>query len=213
MMTPDHARHRRTRIAAAALTTTVVLGGCGPAGDGTVASAESDAVTATNCGKDVTFSQPAERIYAYYVDMLAMTLAVGAADQIAGTAALERKGAPLSTVYGDEVVDSLPVATQGAPTFENVIAQQPDLFFAGWNYGYDPETNLTPAGLAEHDIPAYTLTESCRQRSDESRGIMPPWEALFTDLTNLGEITGNEDQAQQVVTDIEQRLDTLQSAP
>src|SRR5699024_5697987 len=193
-----HTRTRRTRIAATALTTTVVLTACGPTGDGTVESAESDDVTVTNCGKDVTFPRPAERIYVYDGGMIAMTLAVGAANQIAGTAALEQKGAPLSTVYGTEVVESLPVATPGSPTFENVIAQQPDLFFAGWNYGYDPETNLTPAGLAEHDIPAYTLTESCRQRSDESRGIMPPWEALFTDLTNLGEITGNEDQAPQV---------------
>src|SRR5699024_11053853 len=93
------------------------------------------------------------------------------------------------------------------------IAQQPDLFFAGWNYGYDPEANLTPAGLAEYDIPAYTLTESCRQGSNEARGIMPPWEALFTDLTNLGKITGNQDQAQDVVTDIKQRLEDLRSAP
>src|SRR5699024_686882 len=205
-------RHGTTLLGVATVTVAIMLAGCSGPGPERTAS-ESGEVTITNCGKEATFPQPAERIYVYDGGMIAMTLAVGAADQIAGTAALEQKGAPLSTVYGEDVVDSLPVATEGSPTFENVVAQQPDLFFAGWNYGYDPEANLTPAGLTEYDIPAYTLTESCRQGSNEARGIMPPWEALFTDLTNLGKITGNQDQAQDVVTDIKQRLEALRSAP
>lgn len=212
-MTPVRMRRHTALGAAGIITGLVALVGCsgGSPGDGDAAS--GDRVTVTNCGEKVDFPQPAERIYVYDGGMIAMTLAVGAMDQIVGTAALEQNEEALSTVYGNDVVDSLPVATDGQPTFENVVAQKPDLFFAGWNYGYDPETNLTPDGLAQHDIAAYTLSESCRQGSDGARGTMPPWQALFTDLTNLGTISGNQDQAQHLVTDIKQRLDALRSAP
>src|SRR5699024_7150138 len=79
--------------------------------------------------------------------------------------------------------------------------------------GYEPKQNLTPDGLAEHDISAYTASYTCRQGKDGARGIMPPWEALFTDLKNLGKITGHSERAQTVVTNIQQRLSALDSAP
>lgn len=215
-MTHHHPRRRTIRLAAYVLAAATVITGCGQGDTGNADHSDSDEVTVTNCGKDVTFPHPAERMYVHDGGMIAMALAIGAADQIAGTSGLKQKGAPLSNVYGDDVVDSLPVATNGQPTLENVIAQKPDLFFAGWNYGYDSENNLTPDGLDQYDIPAYTLSESCRQGSggdDGARGIMPPWKALFTDLTNLGKITGNEKQAHAVTGNIKKRLDTLRSAP
>src|SRR5699024_5533559 len=119
----------------------------------------------------------------------------------------------LSAVYGADEVGGLPIVSDDYPTFENVVAKTPDVVFSGWGYGWEDKTNLTPAGLAEHDIAAYTLSESCRQGDGDERGAMPPWEALFTDLTNLGDITGQQEQAQGVVADIEQRLDTLEAAP
>lgn len=212
-MTHHPARRRATRLAGGVLTVATVLAGCGQGDNGRADHSDSGEVTVANCGKDVTFPQPAKRMYVYDGGIIAMTLAVGAADQIAGTAALEQKGAPLAAVYGKDVVDSLPVATDGQPTLENVLAQKPDLFFAGWNYGYDPETNLTPDGLDQYDIPAYTLSESCRQGSDGARGTMSPWHALFTDLTNLGKITGHQRHAHATVDDIKTRLDELTSAP
>src|SRR5699024_8590555 len=68
-------------------------------------------------------------------------------------------------------------------------------------------------GLADHDIAAYTASYTCRQQSGDARGIMPPWQALTTDLANLGDITGHQQQAQDVVADVEARLDALRSAP
>src|SRR5699024_4033922 len=47
---------------------------------------------------------------------------------------------------------------------------------------------------------------------EESRGIMPPWQALFTDLIKLGKITGNQHRAQEVATDIKQRSEALRTA-
>jgi iron complex transport system substrate-binding protein len=99
------------------------------------------------------------------------------------------------------------------PGLETVIAARPDVMVAGWNYGYDETKQLTPDSLAERDIAAYILTESCRQEGSSARGIVDPWTALRDDMTNLGEITGRTDAAAEVVADFDRRLAALDDAP
>lgn len=185
----------------------ITVAGCGSDSDQAAASPH-DTVTVTNCGEEETFPSPAERIFVNDSNMISMLLAIGAEDQI-----MERDKDILATVYGKNTVQSLNVANKDKPTLENVIASKPDVFFAGWNYGYDEQQNLTPDGLADRDIAAYTLSESCRQGDGSARGTMPAWNALTTDISNLGDITGHEDTAGAVVDDIKKRLDALESAP
>ena len=101
-----------------------------------------------------------------------------------------------------------------------MLAAEPDIYVAGWNYGFSESTGVNPDALAEHDIATYTLTESCRQEAageDNSRvgyqrGIVDPWEAVRIDLRNLGAITGNEQQADEVIADMDNRLKALEQA-
>ena len=76
--------------------------------------------------------------------------------------------------------------------FETVVAAKPDVMVAGWSYGYDETRQLTPDSLAQRDIAAYVLTESCRQADGAARGIVVPWSALRAVLSTLGRITGHE---------------------
>lgn len=99
------------------------------------------------------------------------------------------------------------------PSLETVIAAKPDVMVAGWNYGYDEAKKVTPDSLAQYDIAAYVLTESCRQADGKARGIVDPWTALRNDMTNLGEITGNQDKAAEVVAEFDKRLKALADAP
>lgn len=199
-------------LVAGLVAATVALAGCGSDGD-RATEASQDTVTVTNCGEDETFPSPAERIFVNDSNMVSMLLAIGAEDQIAAVSSMERDKDILATVYGKNIVQSLNVANKDKPTPENVIAHKPDVFFAGWNYGYDEQQNLTPDGLADRDIAAYTLSESCRQGDGSARGTMPAWQALTTDISNLGKITGRQDSAGAVVDDIKKRLDALESAP
>ncbi|MFY0405489.1 ABC transporter substrate-binding protein [Solicola sp. PLA-1-18] len=204
---------RRTLAAAALiglLATTAACGGGGRSDDDVAGSAT---VTLDNCGRQAAFPEPAERLYVYDGGMISMVLSIGAAANVAGIAGLNDDEQVLKRAYGADVVDALPVATEKSPTLENVIATRPDVVFAGWNYGWNEDDNLTPDALADRDIAAYTLTESCRQGDGEARGTVPPWDALRTDLTNLGRITGHEDGAAARVADIDERLEKLESAP
>ena len=211
-MTSIHAHSRGALRAAAGLGIVGLLAGCGVSAE-TGSSATQEEVTVTNCGQEVSLPSPAERMYVTGDgNMLAMVLALGAQDQIAGVTGLDDGKAALATMYGRDVVDALPVASKDYPTMENAIAHEPDLVFSGWNYGFTEEKNFTPDALAEHDIDSYLLSESCRQ-SDGQRGTMPPWEALYTDMENLGQITGHEKKADEVVDDIKERLKALEDAP
>lgn len=205
-------QHTRTALCVAATASLLgVLAGCGTPGSSSAAGGSSD-VTVTNCGVEVALPSPAQRIYVNDGNMTAMLLSLGAQEQIAGVSGLDRHLGVLTEVYGKDVVDGLPRATDEYPTLENVIAQQPDVMVAGWSYGYSQEKNLTPQSLREHDIAPYVLSESCRE-DDGARGTMPPWEALFTDLSNLGKITGREERAEELVADTRSRLAALESAP
>lgn len=206
---------RRGRAARGAFGLTLVVGlvaGCGSGGGSSSAGAKGE-TTVTNCGAEETFPSPAQRMYiAGDGNLLAMVLRLGAQEQIAGVSGLSDSQQVLSTAYGKDVVDALPVATTDYPTMENVIAHRPDVMLAGWNYGYTEEKKLTPDTLKGHDIAPYVLSESCRQAGG-ARGTMPPWEALSADLENLGRITGREDEAEEAVADIEKRLTDLEEAP
>ena len=203
---------RAARTTGALVLAVALLTGCAEGGDDSAGEGSGE-VTVTNCDAEETFPSPAERIYvAGDGNMLAMLLALGAQERIAGASGMDDPPEALSTVYGEDVVEAVPAATEDYPTMENVIAQEPDVMLAGWNYGYTEEKKLTPELLRDRDIAPYVLSESCRQ-DDGARGTMPPWEALDADLENLGEITGKEERADEVVTDIGERRSALEDAP
>ena len=204
---------RPVRGAAALAVVGLVLAGCAGGDGGGAASEDSGEVTVTNCGAEETFPSPAERMYVTGDgNLLAMALALGAEGQVAGVTGLDSSGEVLSTVYGEDVVDGLDEVSRDYPTMENVVAQDPDVMLAGWGYGYTEEDNVTPGVLEDLDIAPYVLSESCRRESG-AKGTMPPWEALYADMENLGKITGREEAADEVVADLRERLTALEEAP
>lgn len=204
---------RQVTLAAATVSVAgLVLAGCGSDGSRGDTSAGAGEITVTNCGADETFPSPAERIYVNDGNMTSMLLSLGAQEQIIMALGLERHSTALSRVYGKEVIDALPSAGKDSISLEHVLARTPDVMVAGWNYGYKEENNLTPESLKGHDIAPYVLSESCRQEGG-ARGTMPPWDALYADLENLGKITGREDAAADVTDDIERRLTVLEELP
>ena len=207
------------RPLALALTSTLALGlvACGSGGDATTSSSGATSsggtITVKNCGEDATFPSPAKKVFVNDGNMIAMALAVGAKDNLVAVTSLQKDTDVLERVYGD-AAKNLPDTGADYPTLEGVLAKRPDVMVAGYNYGYSESRNLMPTVLKDKGVAPYVLSESCRQKTGEkARGTMDPWEALRTDLTNLGAITGHQDKAKEVTADIDTRLAALRAAP
>lgn len=214
-MNPTLRTHRRTRLAIAAVITlgAAVLGACGSDSNTTGgASADGGSITVQNCGEDLTVEGPVTEMYAYDGGIISIALAAGARDELVAVTGMARDQALLELAYPDERVDELTVVGEEFPTLENVLAVAPQVFFAGYNYGFSESRNLMPEMVAERDITPYLLSETCLQ-DDGARGTMDAWTALTTDLANIGELTGHSDTAKAVIDDIDERRAALEAAP
>lgn len=168
-------------------------------------------MTLQNCGKEVTYKTPVKRLFANDGNIISIALAAGARSELVAVSSLERDKDVIDLKYPGQV-DGLNVVNAKYPTLENIIAAQPEVVFAGWNYGFSEAKNLTPDTLATHDIDTYLLSESCRSEGT-MRGIMDPWEAVTTDITAIGALTGHADQAEKSVTDLTARKAALDKLP
>ena len=206
---------RRARTATWLTLPLIALSACSSPSQPTTSnsgSAEgSGQVTVTNCGKDLTLPSTAKKMYVNDGNIIALALAAGGAKEITAVSSMGRDVPILKAKYGAETIDGLNDVSKEYPTLESVLANTPDLMVAGWNYGFSEE-KITPDILSEKGIPSYVLTESCRQEGTTKRGIVDPWEAVRTDITNLGTITGHSDVAKAAVDDMDTRLKAIQGA-
>lgn len=171
-------------------------------------------VTITNCGARRAFPSHARRVFVNDSNMVAMMLSIGAGDQIVAATGIKGQTDALAKVYGHRAVSALPDSDGSYPTLEQVLGARPDVMLAGYGYGYGESTHLTPEELRARGISAYVLSESCRAKSDDkARGVMDPWTALRSDLSNLGAVTGHTQEARRVVKDIDTRRRALARAP
>ncbi|MGW1957145.1 ABC transporter substrate-binding protein [Streptomyces sp. NPDC001920] len=198
---------RKLIAAALCLAATVTATGCGATVEPADSkSSRSSAITLTNCGRQVTFDKVPERVVTNDVGITELMFALGLEDRMAGFAMPDDKG-DLSGVPWKDGYDKVKWLSKDQLTKENVLDARADLVFAGWNYGFREDGGFTPQALKKLGIPSYILTESCRNgRTDSSRGIMPPLDALYADLTNLGRLFGVEKRAAALVADFKKRI-------
>ncbi|MCX7539096.1 ABC transporter substrate-binding protein [Corynebacterium sp. P5875] len=218
-----------TRALIAVLATSTLLVGCSggdtgttdstatTASDGkTTAAAGTEAaegpVTVENCGTEVTYDAT-EKLFVNDGNIIATVLSAGGRDRIAEVSSVQRDRDILAAKYGADVVDGLKDVAEKYPSLEQIVAEQPDIYVAGWSYGLSDEKNITPDSLADRGIGTYILTEACRQEGTDARGIVDPWTSVETDLANIGKIVGDPDTAQAVIRDQNERLKALEEAP
>ncbi|MFE7316082.1 ABC transporter substrate-binding protein [Streptomyces sp. NPDC057555] len=201
-----HPARRRTRPAAALAALALALTGCGAqvapstsASQAPADAAEDRPVTLTNCGIKATYAHTPRRVVTNDVNMAEIMFALGLEDRMAGYVMPDDKGdlakVPWKAAYG-----KVRWLSKKAVTKEIALDARADLVFAGWNYGFGEGDGLTPASLKKLGVDSYVLTESCHNGTGATaRGVMPPLEALYTDLTNLGKLFHVEDRAQALI--------------
>ena len=205
-------------VAALGLSCLLTLAACGgtpaasPSASGATAASATQ-VAVTNCGAEVSYPAPVTRIHAHDSGIISIVLATGAGSSLTSISSLDRDRATVARYYGTQDLDRVKDVATSLPSLESLIALNPQVVFAGWNYGFK-EGGVTPDRLTANGITPYLLTESCRPAAGQKqRGVMPPWDALRTDLANIGKITGHEKEAAAAIADLDTRLAALQSAP
>lgn len=200
------------RRAALVLASLLLLTGCGarvvPDGaDGADGAGQEDRtegrgrgpVTVENCGRRTTYDTVPRRVVTNDVGITEIMFALGLQDRMAGYVMPDDRSGDTSVPWSGAYRETAWLSKKRI-TMELVLDARADLVFAGWNYGFDETTGFTPAGLAKRGISSYVLSESCRNGGDgRARGVMPPLEALYTDVRNLGRMFGVEKRADALV--------------
>lgn len=204
-----------TRIAGvSALALALLISGCSSGGSDkpeTSSSQESGTVTIENCGQQVKYKTPITKLMANDGNIISIALAAGAKEQLTAVASLKRDIDVLSLKYGDYIRE-LNSVSDDYMNLENIIAADPQLVFAGWDYGFSEDKGVTPQVLKEHGIDSYILTESC-SKADSSLKALEPWDALDIDIRNIGKLTGNEEEANKTADEIADRVKELRALP
>ncbi|WP_333759111.1 ABC transporter substrate-binding protein, partial [Streptomyces sp. ISBFB 2968] len=155
-------------------------------------------VTVENCGEKLTFEKAPRRVVTNDVGITEIMFALGLEDHMAGYVMPDDKG-DLTKVPWKDGYRKTTWLSKERINKELVLDARADLVFAGWNYGFSEGDGFTPQALRRVGIDSYLLSESCRNGQGKARGVMPPLDALYTDLRNLGKVFDVEDRAETLV--------------
>lgn len=195
--------------ATALLAAAVMLTACGAQveaesqnGSGTPTEA-----TITNCGEKVTYPVP-QRPVAYDVSGSEKMFALGLADRMRGYV-MNSLGDPsiAGSPWKEDYANVERLGTSRV-TREILVNAKADWVIAGWNSGFSEERGITPKLLEQVGIRSYLHSETCWDFT-AGKTDMSPFEALYADLRNVGDIFGVRDRADDLVADLRSRFDKV----
>ncbi len=164
-------------------------------------------VTVDNCGEPLVFDTAPERLVVHDMNMTDMAFALGLQDKIVGLTGIT--GWYKTSPDFDALRGDIPELAPKYPTVENLVAVEPDLFFAGWYYGMKPGGDVTPDTLEPFGIKTMILTESCvhldKDRPEASMDL------LFGDVLRLGKVMHVEDKAEALVSGWKEQLAAIEA--
>ncbi|MFF0214290.1 ABC transporter substrate-binding protein [Streptomyces vinaceus] len=180
-----------------ALTLALATAGCSTAaGEGSRADAEpgSRAVSVTSCGRQLSLTAPPRRTVALDQASTETLLELGLQDRMAGTANLKTKiPAPYGAAYA-----KVPVIAPKIATAEQLRAATPDFVVAGSADLYTADRAGTREELEALKVPTFVSAVDCPERNPAGA---TPFELLFSDYANLGELFGVRERAERLVAD------------
>ncbi len=164
-------------------------------------------VVVDNCGKPLVFDTQPARLVVHDINMADMSFSLGLQDKIVGLTGIS--GWYKTSPEFDKLRGDIPELAPKYPTVENLVAVEPDLFFAGWYYGMKPGGDVTPDTLRPFGIKTMILTESCVHLDKDRPGAS--MDLLFDDVLRLGKVMGVQGKAEALVAGWQEDLSRIQA--
>ena len=181
-------------------------GGAGPVATaaGSPSASVGSPVTVDNCGTEVTFDAPPERVVTIKSSTTEMLLALGLSHVLVGTAFPD---GPVPEKWAADIAD-VPVLSEKVPGQEAVLEADPDLVYAGW------ESNLSADGAGERDrlaslgIATYVSPAACQEPGYQPDPLT--FDDVLGEIREVGEIFGVPEAAERVVAEQQRTLDSVE---
>ncbi|MGW1147459.1 ABC transporter substrate-binding protein [Streptomyces sp. NPDC002454] len=202
-MTAASVRFRRT---SALVLASALLAGCGTGaperrGGRDAPSAPGFPVTLDNCGVRTTYERPPERVVTIHQHPTEVMLALGLGDRLVGTAFPD--SAPLPGHARE--FRGLPVLSEREPSFETVLAAEPDFVYGGFDSAFAAQEGRSREAFAEAGIDTRLNLEYC------GRGRTSMSDA-YAEIRAVGSVFGVRERADRLVAELRRRVEDAHRA-
>lgn len=167
-------------------------------------AAEPASTQITNCGVELEFDAPPERVFTVKSSTLEMLLALDLEDKVVGSAYLD---GPVPDDLAPEGWSPNVVSDQ-IPSREVFLSNEPDFVLAGW------ESNVSADGIGERDelaelgIDSYVLPPACEFDDEVEQTVT--FDDIFAMFEEVGVIFDAEQAVEELVADQQQTLDDIE---
>jgi iron complex transport system substrate-binding protein len=168
-------------------------------------------VTVESCGVPVTFDRAPTRAVSNDINSTEDMLALGLGSHMVGDFGVNGDGPvgrPVPAQYLGAFKKVRDVSSDYF-TVEKLVSLRPDFLFAGWNYGLQVGTNLTPDSLAKYGIKTLASTESCAHVQPDKDSVSI--DDTYQDLRNLGATFGVNMRAHKVIAEMQAKVASVQA--
>jgi iron complex transport system substrate-binding protein len=160
-----------------------------------------------NCGATITFEKAPLRVVAIGQSSTEILLSLGLAQKIAGTAVWV---GPVLKEYEDENAKIKRLADND-PSFESVVAQEPDLVAAQFEWHVGPNGSVGKREqFSELSIPTYVSPADCVEKdntggADGVRKEMFTMDLVYREIRDLAKIFDVSDRGEALVASLRER--------
>ncbi|KAA1379993.1 ABC transporter substrate-binding protein [Aeromicrobium fastidiosum] len=197
---------RRLSALAAGLLVLLPLAACGSSssgGDGVDRGSADRAVSVTNCGRTVALDRPVRRAVSVNQPATELLLTLGLRDRIVGAGLGDTNVLP--GLKKD--LDGLNLFSEEFPSFESVVATEPDLVYATFDYTFTDEGIADRSRFAELGIDVYQSPSECTgQEAVHTKALT--LDDQYAEIRDVATLFGVDKRGDELVADLKRRAAT-----
>jgi len=164
-------------------------------------------LTIDNCGFDLTFDGPPERVVVYSLAVHNL-LALGLEDRILSGISLQygdELGVPWEAAHAEVPSQGVQAMSGGLISEEALLALEPDFVYSPFFYYLNTDETANRTTLMDFGIPAFLSPVECRGQATASDGPIT-FDTLFEELRTLATIFDIRETADPLIADWEARV-------